>query len=205
MIHSTCITYGEIAIGEDTYIGPYCLLGVPSSICEELPKINHERSVSIGAHSRLESHVIVAKGSFLEQRVWCDHNTYIGADTVIGEETQVLYGAKIYDRVNIGKKVWVGGFICNDATILDKAIVFGSLVHKFVDAKQDQAESSPIVETGAFIGMGALVIGGITIGEKAYIGAGAVVTQSVKPGRLYVGVPARNVGPAPNPFDFLRP
>ena len=48
-----------------------------------------------------------------------------------------------------------------------------------------------LIKAGAAIGSGAIIMGGITIGEKAVIGAGAVVTKNVPAGAIVVGVPAK--------------
>jgi acetyltransferase-like isoleucine patch superfamily enzyme len=56
-----------------------------------------------------------------------------------------------------------------------------------------------IVKKGASIGSGAVIMCGVTIGEKAMVGAGAVVTRDVPPGAVVVGVPARLVRQADAP------
>ncbi|MCJ7507583.1 MAG: hypothetical protein MUO85_02480 [candidate division Zixibacteria bacterium] len=113
-----------------------------------------------------------------------------------------MYGARIYHRVLIGEKAWIGGFICNDAIIESNTVVFGKLVHKFVNAIPGTPEKAPIIRKGAFIGMNAIVIGGIEIGIGSYVAAGAVLTKSTLPGRLYMGNPAKDVGPASSAFKI---
>jgi acetyltransferase-like isoleucine patch superfamily enzyme len=52
-----------------------------------------------------------------------------------------------------------------------------------------------VVKRGASIGSGAAILCGVTIGEDAMIGAGAVVTRDVAPGQTVAGVPARTLSP----------
>jgi acetyltransferase-like isoleucine patch superfamily enzyme len=148
----------------------------------------------------LASHVVIGEGTVLGTDVWCDHHTYIGCRTTIGDNVQVLYGARIYHRVTIGRDSWIGGFVCNDAVVEDGAFMLGQLIHRFADVVEGQPEVAPVVRAGAFVGTNALVVGGVEVGERAYIGAGAVLLSDAAPNRLYVGSPARDVGPAPQVF-----
>jgi acetyltransferase-like isoleucine patch superfamily enzyme len=150
------------------------------------------------------SHVVISEGTVIDDDVWCDHHTYIGCDTRIAQGAQILYGAKVYHRVSIGRGAWIGGFTCNDAIIEDATVVLGQLVHKFRDATVGVPEKSPIIRKSAFVGMNAFIIGGIEVGCGAYIAGGAVLTRSAKPGRLYTGAPAKEVGRAPSGFSFPK-
>ena len=207
VIHSTVIAFGPIKLGRKSYIGPYCVLGFPAN--EELlqqqraqrgKRVSISKMVTVGANTNLLSHVVVGEETTIGGNVWCDHHTYIGCSTKIDHHVQIMYGTRIYDRVQIKENCWIGGFICNDAVIEANSIVMGKLIHKFIEADEEQPEKAPIVREGAFVGMNAIVIGDVEVGTMAYISAGAVLTKSANPGRLYVGVPARDVGPAPSAF-----
>jgi acetyltransferase-like isoleucine patch superfamily enzyme len=54
------------------------------------------------------------------------------------------------------------------------------------------------VRKGATIGTGATILGGVTIGERAFVGAGSVVTRDVPPGAVVAGNPARPLGKKPS-------
>lgn len=211
MTDTTAICFGQVNLGDRCYIGPYCVLGFPAECecsigcrAEDGNLRTPSRGVTIGNETQLMSHVVVGEGTVLRDQVWCDHHTYIGCDTKVGEGAQILYGAKIYHRASIGKSAWVAGFLCNDVIIEDGAVVLGQLVHKFKNASVGVPEKSPIVRKSAFVGMNALIIGGIEVGSGAYIAGGAVLTHSAKPGRLYAGVPAREMGPAPAAFNASK-
>ena len=211
MIHSTVIAFGPVKLGRMSYIGPYCVLGFPANEkslqnprVRRGRRINISKKVIVGANTNLLSHVVVGEGTIIGGNVWCDHHTYIGCSTRIDHHAQIMYGARIYDRVQIKENCWIGGFICNDALIESNSIVMGKLIHKFIEADEEQPEKAPVVREGAFIGMNAIVIGDIEVGTMAYISAGAVLTKSARPGRLYFGVPAKDVGPAPSAFKKMR-
>ena len=206
-IDSTTKKMGDIKFGENVYIGPFCILGFPSTEIidpQDFPKDQFSEPLSkgaiIGSKTSLLSHIVVGEGTIIGDNVWCDHHSYIGCDTYVGNNTYIMYGARIYNRVKIAERCWIAGFVCNDAVIETGAIVMGQLIHRFVNAEMGMPEVAPVVRKNAFIGMNAQVIGPVEVGEGAYIGAGAVLTQSALPGRLYLGTPARDSGPSPKPF-----
>jgi UDP-2-acetamido-3-amino-2,3-dideoxy-glucuronate N-acetyltransferase len=123
----------------------------------------------------------------------------IGDDTRIGPFVEIQRGAVIGARC----KVQSHSFICTGVTIEDEVFVgHGALFinDKFPRATTDSgtmktdadwALMSTVVERGAALGSGVVVLGGVRIGAGALVGAGAVVTHDVAPGETVAGVPAR--------------
>jgi UDP-2-acetamido-3-amino-2,3-dideoxy-glucuronate N-acetyltransferase len=127
-----------------------------------------------------------------------------------------LYGCRIGDNSRIGPfveiqrgavvgascKIESHTFICDGATIEDEVFVGHGVV--FINDKRPRATSNghlqvdedwellpTLVERGASLGSGAVILGGVTIGAGATVGAGAVVTRDVPAGETVVGNPAR--------------
>jgi UDP-2-acetamido-3-amino-2,3-dideoxy-glucuronate N-acetyltransferase len=123
----------------------------------------------------------------------------IGDGTRIGTYVEVQRGASIGARCKIQSHT----FVCDGVTIEDGVFVGHGVMFindKFPRALDEggdlQTEADwtllPIVvEQGASIGSGAVVLGGVRIGAGALIGAGAVVTKDVAAGAIVAGVPAR--------------
>jgi acetyltransferase-like isoleucine patch superfamily enzyme len=123
----------------------------------------------------------------------------IGAGTQVGAFVEIQRGASIGERC----KIQSHSFICEGVTIEDECFVGHGVM--FINDKhpaavnpdgsfkgKDDWRLDPIVvRRRAAIGSGAVLMGGIEIGEGALIGAGAVVTKDVPPGATVVGVPAR--------------
>lgn len=119
------------------------------------------------------------------------YNCEIGDDTRIGPFVEIQRGAKIGKRCKIESH----SFICDGVTIEDEVFIGHGVM--FTNDKYPQVENPnfiPVlarVKNGASIGSGATILCGITIGEKALVGAGAVVTCDVPDGAVVVGNPAR--------------
>lgn len=123
----------------------------------------------------------------------------------IGDETRVGPFVEIQRDAVIGArcKIQSHTFICTGVEIEDEVFVgHGTLFinDKFPRATTEEGAlkteadwqlERTVVERGAALGSGAVVLGGIRIGAGALVGAGAVVTQDVAPGETVAGVPAR--------------
>lgn len=149
----------------------------------------------------------IASSVVLGERVAIFHpdlvNLYgcrIGDDTKIGSFVEIQKNAHVGSRCKISSHT----FICEGVTIEDEVFVGHGVM--FINDPHPRATSEGQLQTeadwvvvptrvcrGASIGSGATILCGITIGEKAMIGAGAVVTRDVAPGETVVGVPARVV------------
>jgi UDP-2-acetamido-3-amino-2,3-dideoxy-glucuronate N-acetyltransferase len=124
----------------------------------------------------------------------------IGDDTRIGAFVEIQKNATVGARCKISSHT----FICEGVTIEDDVFVGHGVMFindRYPRATVDgrpQAETDwelipTVVKRGASIGSGAVIMCGITIGEQALIGAGAVVTQDVPNHAIVAGVPARMI------------
>jgi UDP-2-acetamido-3-amino-2,3-dideoxy-glucuronate N-acetyltransferase len=123
----------------------------------------------------------------------------IGDETKIGAFVEIQKGAHIGARCKISSHT----FICEGVTVEDEVFVGHGVV--FINDRQPRATAADgklqteadwaVVPTrirrGASIGSGAVIMCGITIGENAMVGAGAVVTKDVARDTVVAGVPAR--------------
>jgi UDP-2-acetamido-3-amino-2,3-dideoxy-glucuronate N-acetyltransferase len=123
----------------------------------------------------------------------------IGDGTRIGPFVEIQRGASVGARC----KIQSHSFICTGVRIEDEAFVGHGVVFvndKFPHATDEEGNLQTeadweLLETsvgrGASLGSGCLVLGGVSIGDRAVVGAGAVVTADVADGEVVAGVPAR--------------
>ena len=148
-------------------------------------------------------HRLIADVEFGENvTVWSFANLYgcrIGDNTRVGSFVEIQRGASIGAACKISSH----SFICSGVEIEDEVFVGHGV--RFVNDRFPRAtteEGAPkrdadwtllrtVVERGASLGSGVVVLGGVRIGARALVGAGAVVTRDVAPDSIVAGVPAR--------------
>jgi acetyltransferase-like isoleucine patch superfamily enzyme len=122
----------------------------------------------------------------------------IGDDTRIGPYVEIQRGSSVGARC----KIQSHSFICDGVHIEDDVFVGHGVLFvndKFPRASTDGRLSrvddwemlTTVIEQGASVGSGAVVLGGIRIGRGALVGGGAVVTRDVGENEIVAGVPAR--------------
>ncbi len=150
---------------------------------------------------------------FAHESSYIDEGAVIGAGTKIWHFCHVMAGAMIGERCNLGQNVVVmpGTRIGNNVKIQNNvsiyqgveladdvfcgpSCVFTNVVNPRSQVSRKDEYRSTRVGQGASIGANATIVCGVTLGEYAFIGAGAVVTRDVPPYALMTGVPARRTG-----------
>lgn len=139
-----CQFYGKVKIGRNSVLGNYVVVGYPKEnrilqfqqdidiASEKYPQLLHKvKPTVIGTNCKIDSHVVIHEGTLLENNIIIDDFCRIGYDCVIGEETRIVYGAFVCDRVKIDSNSAVAGFICDGVVIEDHCTVMGQLVHKY--------------------------------------------------------------------------
>jgi len=150
---------------------------------------------------------------FAHKTVLIDDNVTIGEKTKIWHFSHVLSGSKIGENCNIGQNVVIGpdvtignkckiqnnvsvykGVTLEDGVFCGPSMVFTNIYNPRAEiGKMDQVRPT-LVRKGVTLGANCTIICGHTIGQYAFIGAGAVVTKDVSAHALMVGNPAQKVG-----------
>jgi UDP-2-acetamido-3-amino-2,3-dideoxy-glucuronate N-acetyltransferase len=134
-----------------------------------------------------------------ETKIW--HFSHIMAHSIIGKNCNLGQNVVVSPHVILGNNVKVQnnvsiytGVICEDDVFLGPSMVFTNVINPRSEVNRKSEYKQTYVHHGASIGANATILCGIDIGEYAMIGAGSVVTKSVKPFALVVGNPARQIG-----------
>jgi len=132
-------------------------------------------------------------------KVW--HFTHIMSGSELGENCNIGQNCVISPDVKLGRNVKVQnnvsiytGVVCEDDVFLGPSMVFTNINNPRSAVIRKGQYLKTLVKRGASIGANATIVCGHTIGEYAFIGAGAVVTTDVPPFALMVGNPAKQTG-----------
>lgn len=145
----------------------------PNALCE---------SSQVGEGTRVWAFAHVLPGARIGRDCnICDH-VFVENDVIVGDRVTLKCGVQLWDGIRLEDDVFVGP----NATFTNDI---------FPRSRQyPDAFGQTIVRKGASIGANATILPGITIGSRAMVGAGAVVTRSVPPNAVVVGNPAKIVG-----------
>ena len=147
----------------------------PSAIVDE--------GAQIGEGSRVWHFAHVCAGARIGKGVSLGQNVFVGNKVVIGDQCKVQNNVSVYDNVTLEEGVFCG-----------PSMVFTNVYNprSLIERKSEYRDT--LVKRGATLGANCTIVCGTTIGEFAFVGAGAVINKDVKPYALMVGVPARQVG-----------
>jgi len=135
----------------------------------------------IGERSNFWQFSVVLEGAKIGSNCNICSHTFIENDVIIGNNVTVKSGVYLWDGLSIEDHVFIGP----NATFTND---------KYPRSKQyPESFQSIHIQYGASIGANATILGGLTIGKHAMIGAGSVVTKNVPNGELWVGNPAKFV------------
>ena len=134
-----------------------------------------------------------------ETNIW--HFSHIMSNCVIGDNCNLGQNVVISPEVILGNNVKVQnnvsiytGVVCEDDVFLGPSMVFTNIINPRSAIKRKNQYAKTLVKRGASIGANATIVCGNTIGEFAFIGAGAVVLKDIPPYALVVGNPSRQIG-----------
>ncbi len=153
------------------------------------------------------------KNYFVHESSYVDDNCTIGKNTKIWHFSHIMSNSYIGEGCNIGQNVVISpevvignhvkiqnnvsvysGVTCDDYVFLGPSCVFTNVINPRSQVNRQGDYMKTHIGRGASIGANATIVCGHNIGEFAFIGAGSVVTKTVKPYALMVGNPARQIG-----------
>ena len=147
----------------------------PSAIVDE--------GAVLGDGCRVWHFVHISAGARIGRGCSFGQNVYVGNDVAIGDNVKIQNNVSVYDAVTLEDEVFCG-----------PSMVFTNVYNPRAAVVRKDAYRRTLVKRGATLGANCTIVCGVTIGEHAFIGAGAVVNRDVPDFALMLGVPARQAG-----------
>ena len=142
-----------------------------------------DAGAQIGEGSRVWHFVHVCGGAKIGKGVSLGQNVFVGNKVTIGDHCKIQNNVSVYDNVHLEE-----GVFCGPSMVFTNVYNPRSLIER-----KDQYLDT-LVKKGATLGANCTIVCGVTIGEYAFVGAGAVINKNVPAYALMVGVPAKQIG-----------
>ncbi len=142
-----------------------------------------DEGAQIGDGSRIWHFVHICSGAKIGKEVSLGQNVFVGNQVSIGDRCKIQNNVSVYDNVTLEEGVFCG-----------PSMVFTNVYNPRSLIERKNEYRNTLIKKGATLGANCTIICGTTVGEFAFVGAGAVVNSDVAAYALVVGVPAKQIG-----------
>lgn len=142
-----------------------------------------DEGASIGEGTAIWHWVHVSSGAVIGANCSLGQNVFVANDVVIGNNVKIQNNVSVYDAVRLEDDVFCG-----------PSMVFTNVYNPRSAVSRRSEYRATLVRRGVTLGANCTIVCGVTIGEYAFVGAGALVNRDVEPYGLMVGVPAIRIG-----------
>jgi UDP-2-acetamido-3-amino-2,3-dideoxy-glucuronate N-acetyltransferase len=142
-----------------------------------------DEGAQIGEGCRIWHWVHVCGGAKIGKGVSLGQNVFVGNKVFIGDHCKIQNNVSVYDNVTLEEGVFCG-----------PSMVFTNVYNPRSLIERKSEYRNTLVKKGATLGANCTIVCGVSIGEYAFVGAGAVVNKDVPAYALMVGVPAKQIG-----------
>jgi len=142
-----------------------------------------DAGAELGAGTRVWHWVHVSAGARIGAKCSLGQNVYVGNKVKIGNNVKIQNNVSVYDNVTLEDDVFCG-----------PSMVFTNVYNPRSAVSRKDEYRNTLVKQGATLGANCTLVCGVTVGEYAFVAAGAVINRNVKPYALMAGVPAKQIG-----------
>jgi acetyltransferase-like isoleucine patch superfamily enzyme len=198
-IADTAVVYPLTVLGNATTISDHAVVGKgPALAAGSTTRRTDLPPAEIGDGTIVSAGAIVFAGTKIGKRVIIGDQACIRERVTIGDDVVIGRGVLVENDTTIGDgtKIQANAYITNYSTVEDHVFIAPGVLttnDNFMGRteRRHALMKGPTIRRGARVGGGAVLCPAVEIGEEAYVGAGAVVTKDVPPGKVVVGSPAR--------------
>jgi UDP-2-acetamido-3-amino-2,3-dideoxy-glucuronate N-acetyltransferase len=154
-----------------------------SSAANIHPSAIVDDGAQLGEGTRVWHFAHVCAGARIGARCSLGQGVYVGNDVLIGDNVKIQNNVSVYDAVTLEDDVFCG-----------PSMVFTNVFNPRSAVPRKAEYRRTLIKRGATLGANCTIVCGTTVGDYAFVGAGAVVSRDVPAFALVVGVPARRIG-----------
>ncbi len=205
-IHPTAIVHPGTVLGAGVRVLEYAVVGKqPVLSPRSTAKRDDVPPAEIGAGAIVSTGAVVFAGAQIGARVIVGDQACVRERVTLGDDVVVGRGSLIENDTTVGAltKIQAEAYITAYSTLEDNVFIAPCVVttnDNFMGRTEARHAliKGPTIRRGARIGGGAILCPGVVIGEEAFVGAGAVVTENVPPRAVVVGNPAHRIRDVPD-------
>lgn len=203
VIGEGAIIYDNVVIGDNSFIGPYCVIGEPTMSFYKNNNPHDFEITKIGRNAIIRSFSTIYEGVDIGESFQTGHHVIIRENNIIGDFTSFGSFSELPSNSNIGNYVRIHSkvMLSENNFIEDYVWIFPFVVITNVKHPPLGSFQRTTIKKYAQVLASAILLPGITIGENAIIGAGAMVTKDVNDERLIIGSPGKDVKSVREVFD----
>src|SRR3989344_8627405 len=189
---NTSMVHPNVHLGKNVVIEDFCVIGAPPR-----GTASGELATVIGDNSVIRSHTVIYAGNQIGDNFHVGHHALIreqnmiGSSVSVGSFTNIEHHVRIADNVRIHSRAFIPEYseLQEHAWIGPGVIMTNAAFPRSARVKEQLI--GPLIEPGAKVGAGSVLLPGVKIGTGSLVGAGSVVTKDVPEGTVVVGTPAQ--------------
>ena len=199
VVHAGTVIGDGVSVGDNTVLGkrPAAARTSTLRVDEEMAGLEIGAGVVVGACCILYAGAVIGEESFVADSAQVRERCRLGRRVLVGRGVTVENDCVVGDF----SKLQTGAYL-TAKSVLEENVFIAPMVATSNDPAMSRGRGrvelrGPHLCRGARVGVGAVLLPGVTVGEEGMVAAGAVVTRDVPPGKLVMGVPARVVRDVP--------